>query len=113
MRCEVNALEVAWFDSAARDSELSEELAAALADRPAPDFRRLKVGLGCMLAALLVLALPMMKPAPGKIAPAPLAAQHAPAAPMVRPIEAAKKAVQRAVAKKPAKRAPAKVVARK
>ena len=116
VRCDVNALERAWFDAAGRDSERSEELAVALAEKPPADFRRLKVGLGCMLAALLVLALPMLKPSPKLVEPvAPVAVQKAslPSAPVVRAVQAVKKPAKPAPAKKTVKRASGKLVARK
>ena len=111
---DVNALESAWFDAGARDSELSDELAAALVDRQAPDFRRLKVGLGLMLGALLVLALPLLRPSLRRVElPVPMAVNAAPCVTALGPIEAARKLTKQSLAKKPARRTPGKAVARK
>lgn len=101
--------ELVWFEVAERESQVAEELAQALQEKEPVDFTRLKVALGCMVAALLVSLLPLLKPSPKPVpapSPSPIAAvQKAPAV--------AEKRDSPPQPKKKAKRPSGKIVARK
>lgn len=110
----MNALEDAWFLGAERDSAVSEEL-AAIDERPEPDFTRLKVSLGCLLAALVMLVLPVFKSSPRAAPPVAVApvAKKAPAQIAITMHTPTKPSKPKAKPAKKAKRVPGKIIARK
>lgn len=108
----MDALAQRWFAAGERESEVSQEL-EALADRPEPDFTRLKVGLACLLAAFAMLLLPVLKPSPAPL-PVPHAALAVPRPVAVTVKPAAKTHVKAKAKSKPrVKRLSGEVLARK
>ena len=56
----METLERGWFEAAERDSSAADELEALQQKSPA-NFTRMKIALGCIVAALVMLALPLLR----------------------------------------------------